>query len=89
MRLPLYTHIGLYDYIPANPLIFIIFSHNDADPCALPEEFGLGDDVAQRDTRRRTFFGLQLKRLEFFRHNKRGVELYTIITVQLYTCFAI
>ena len=26
----------------------------DADPCALPEEFGLGDDVAQGDTRRRT-----------------------------------
>ena len=25
----------------------------------------------------------------FFRHNKKGVELYTIITVQLYTGFAI
>ena len=25
----------------------------------------------------------------FFRHNKKGVELYTIITVQLYTCFVI
>ena len=72
-----YHHFGKHPHT-CQSIDFHHFFH-DADPCALPEEFGLGDDVAQGDTRRRTFLGCSWKDESFFRHNKRGVELYTII----------